>query len=46
MVVAEQIVVLLSPPQITHGLTSVLIGSSGRDLGGNCMNHGAVVRRL
>ena len=46
MVVAGQILVLLSRPQITRGLTSVLIGSSVRGLGGKCMNHDAVVRRL
>jgi hypothetical protein len=46
MVVAGQILVLLSPPQITHGMTSDLIGSSVRGLGGNYMNHDAVVRRL
>ena len=46
MVVAGQILVLLSPPQITRGLTSFLIGSSVRDLAVNSMDHDAVVRRL
>lgn len=46
MVVAGQTLVLLSPPQITHGLASVLIGSLVTGLGGNCMNHDAVLRRL
>jgi len=45
MVVAGQLLVLLSPPQITPGLASVLIGSSVRGLSGNFMNHDAVVRR-
>jgi len=46
MVVAVLILALLSSPQITHGLTSVLVGSSVRVLAGNSMNHDAVVRRL
>ena len=45
-VMAGQILILLSPPQITHGPASVLIGSSVRDLGGINTNHDAVVRRL
>ena len=46
MVVVGQILVLFSPPQITHGMTSFLVVSMVRDLGGNCMNNDDVVRRL
>jgi len=46
MVVAGQILVLLSPPQFTHGITSVIIVSSIRILAGSCMSHDAVLRRL
>ena len=46
MVKGGQILVLLSPPQITHVLASGLIGSSLRGLGGINMNRDAVLRRL
>ena len=46
MVTAGQILLLLSASQITHGLASVLIGSSVRGLGGISMNHDGDVRRL